>query len=155
MWNLRQKKFECSRFRAALENTPRSSVLPPALLQHSSFCSECRAAADEFSASHALLGALPAHRYQPSGWFVGRVMSTIAAREAELRRSLDTWSFIPRLAAKLAWVSALALLLAGTWLYERPRSAAHQNDATGESLFESAPSSSAPDDLLASLAERR
>jgi hypothetical protein len=81
-------------------------------------------------------------------------MSAIAAREAELRRTLDTWSFIPRLAAKFAWVSALALMLAGTWLYERPKVASHQNDTNaGESLFESSPSS-APDDLLASVVER-
>jgi hypothetical protein len=155
MWNLRNKKTrDCSRFRDALENAPDVSALAAELKQHLAPCEECRLMADEFTASRALLGALPSQRFEPSSWFAGRVMSVIGAREGELRRSIDTWSLIPRLAAQLAWVSAVALLLAGTWLYERPRFMPHATEASaGESLFES-PSPAAPDDLLTSVVER-
>jgi hypothetical protein len=155
MGNLRgKKKLGCNAFRDALESAPGISNLPAAQQEHLKACLECRSVADEFSRSHALLGALPRQRYEPSVWFVSRVMSAINARENELRQSMETWSLIPRLAAKLAWISALALVLAGTWAYERPKVVTHQNDASsGESLFES-PAPSAPDDLLASVAER-
>ena len=155
MWNLRRKKnLECSRFQDALQNAPQISALPGALQAHLGACADCRSLADEFSESRALLGALPTPRYKPSDWFVGRVMSAIAARESQLRRSIDTWSLIPRLAVKLTWASALALLVAGTWLYERPRTTPRQTDAAGgESLFES-PAPAAPDDFLASAMER-
>ena len=154
MGNLRGKKtLDCSAFREALETASGVSTLPPALQEHLKACSECQSVADEFGRSRTLLGALPRPRYEPSAWFVSRVMSAINARENELRQSMETWSLIPRLAAKLAWISALALVLAGTWAYERPKVVIHQNDATaGESLFES-PSPSVPDDLLASVAE--
>jgi len=156
MWDLRRKKnLDCSRFQDGLAaKGPEVSALPEALQTHVAACAECRTAANNFNESRALLSALPSQRYEPSGWFVGRVMSAIAAREMELRRSVDTWSVISRLAAKLTWVSALALLLAGTWLYERPKATPHQTDSTaGESLFES-PAPPAPDDVLASVAER-
>jgi predicted anti-sigma-YlaC factor YlaD len=152
MGNLRRKNRDCSAFRDALENAPGVSALPAALQEHLAACPECRPLADEFSRSRALLADLPRQRYEPSAWFVSRVMSVINARESELRQSTETWSLIPRLAAKLAWISALALVLAGTWAYERPR-VTHQNDASaGESLFDS-PSPAAPDDLLAGVVE--
>lgn len=154
MGNLRGKNtIDCGAFRDALENSPGVATLSGALQEHLAACTECRLIADEFSSSRALLSALPTRRYEPSAWFVGRVMSAIGAREAELRRSIETWSLIPRLASKLAWVSAFVLLLAGTWLYERPKIAPHPSDGTGgESLFES-PSPAGGDDLLASVAE--
>lgn len=152
MWNLRNKNTSgCSRLREALESAADISALTAELQQHLAVCGECRLAVDEFSASRALLATLSSRRYEPSPWFVSRVMSAIVARENELKRSIDTWTLIPRLAAKLTWVSALALLLAGTWLYERPRPTPHSTQVSaGESLFDS-PSSAAPDDLLMSV----
>ena len=155
MWNLRRKHTsDCHTLQGALESSPGVSALSLALREHLAACPGCRLAADESGKARALLGALPSRRYEPSPWFVGRVMSAISAREAELRRSMETWTLIPRLAVKLTWVSALALLLAGTWIYERPKSTFHQGDSTaGESLFES-PSPAVPDDLLASIVEQ-
>jgi hypothetical protein len=155
MWNLRRKQnLECSALRDALENASGVSALPPALREHLSTCPTCRVLAEEFTGARTLLSALPSRRYEPSNWFISRVMAAINARENELKHSLETWNLIPRLAAKLTWVSALALLLAGTWLYERPKAATHQNDVTGgESLFES-PSPGTPDDLLSSVVEQ-
>ena len=112
---------ECNRFREALEANADGAALPAALREHAIACAECKAAADDVATSRALLQALPSHAATPRPWFATRVMAAIAAREAELRRPVDAWTVVPRLAAKLSWASALALLLASTWLYERPR----------------------------------
>ena len=156
MWNLRRNKetLDCTALRDALEKPSAVSALSPVLRQHLADCAECQLFADELTKTRSLLDALPSRRYEPSPWFVGRVISAINARETELRRSVETWSLIPRLAARLTWISALALLLAGTWIYERPKATPRQGDATaGESLFES-PASTVPDDLLANLVEQ-
>lgn len=151
---LRRKLSDCSRLRDALEESAKVSESLPALGEHLNTCAECQIVADEFYMSRALLEALPSQRYEPSNWFVTRVISAITVREAELKRSLDTWTIVPRLAAKLTWVSALALLLAGTWLYESPKSAPpRQTDTAGEALFDSPSSPAVQDDLLASFVE--
>jgi len=83
-------------------------------------------------------------------------MAAIAARKAELSRAADTWTFLPKLAARLTWASAIALLLASGWLYQKPASTSAKpvaTDITGEPLADNA----APpynDDVLASLAEK-
>jgi hypothetical protein len=103
--------------------------------------------------SRAILRDVPASTL-PGPWFAPRVMAAIAARESELRQSLEAWAAVPRFAARLTWVSALALLLAGGWLYESPRGAQNTgNQTTAESLFDS-PQSQALDDVLLPSAER-
>ena len=151
MWNLlRKKTIECVHLRNALEQTANRADLAPDLQDHLTVCGDCQTAADEFYVGRALLQTLPAQ----SPWFAARVMSAIAAREGEIKRSLEAWAILPKLAARLTWVSALALLLAGTWLYERPKSTTRQMDTAGESLFEGSTASSSPDDLLASAVEQ-
>jgi hypothetical protein len=83
-------------------------------------------------------------------------MAAIRARDSELRRSADAWTVVPRLARRLTWVSALALLLAGTWLFGWTASTTWKpvaTDITGEPV----PDYAAPannDELLLSLAEK-
>jgi hypothetical protein len=76
-------------------------------------------------------------------------MAAIAAKESEARQSLDAWVAVPRLAARLTWLSALALLVASTWLYQLPKSTpkSGNNNSGIESLFDSS-QSGAPDDVL-------
>jgi hypothetical protein len=101
------------------------------------------------------LSALP-RQAEAGPWFAPRVMAAIKAREAELRRSVDAWIIVPKLARRLTWISALALVLASTWLFGRPNATALKpvtTDMTGEPV----PEYSAPvnnDDLLLSLAEK-
>ena len=89
-------------------------------------------------------------------WFAPRAMAAIAARKAELTRAADTWTFLPKLAARLTWASAVALLLASTWLYQKPISTTAKpvlTDITGEPLVDtSTPPTN--DDVLVSLAEK-
>jgi hypothetical protein len=152
MWSLlKVKNNACLQLRNSLEERGDVAALPQALQQHLRACASCQTAADDFAKSRALLRAVAPRTAVAGAWFVPRVMAAISAREAELRRSLDTWSVLPRLAAKLSWVSALALLLACTWLYERPRSTPNSsNDTAFESLLDSSSPSAGQDDVLAS-----
>jgi hypothetical protein len=83
-------------------------------------------------------------------------MAAIAARKAELSRAADTFTFLPRLAARLTWASAIALLLASTWLYQKPASTPAKpvlTDLTGEPVADNATPAD-NDEVLVSLAEK-
>ena len=153
-----KERAECSGVREALENAPQDTsglpVLSPEQQQHLASCPDCQATADERLMSRFLFRSLrPAS--PPDAWFPTRVMAAIAAREADLRRSLEMWAVLPRLAARLTWVSALALLLMGTWVFESPRFARNSsNQPASESLFESSQSQT-PDDVLISVDRSR
>jgi hypothetical protein len=106
------------------------------------------AAEDIFSSRTAIQNAIP-RASQAGPWFAPRVMAAIAARESELRQTLEAWAAVPRLAARLTWLSALALLVASTFLYEMPKSAPKSNTETvAESLFDSPQASSSQDDIV-------
>jgi hypothetical protein len=152
MWNfVRKKEDECSRFRDSLEEVA-SGGASREMLEHSAACEDCAAAAEELLESRELLRALP-RESAPSAWFAPRVMAAIAAREAELRQSFDAWSVIPKFALQLTWISALALMLAGTWFLQRPNLPTKPaTDITGEPVQNPAPLTN--DDVLLSLAEK-
>ena len=83
-------------------------------------------------------------------------MAAIAARRAELSRSADTWTFLPKLAARLTWASAIVLLLASGWLYQKPGVTSAKpviTDITGEPVVDTVTPAN-NDDVLVSLAER-
>lgn len=164
-----KNRSACRDFRAELEISAGTApgakdvsellaAAAPAVRSHGSACADCRAAAGDILASRALLAALPssAAHADAAPWFAPRVMAAIAARTAELSRAADTWTFLPRLAARLTWASSIALLLASGWLFQRPRSnppAVVATDITGEPVLEST-SPATDDELLFSLAER-
>ena len=168
MWDLLKKKNDaCGQFRDELEASAGAvssartwqelgSALSASAQQHVATCAGCRAAAEELLSVRALLQALPAKAAPPNAAFVPRVMAAIAAREAELRSSLSSWTAIPTLASRLALASAALLLILSTWIYERPVKAPAKTsvDAAPESLFESSPPATNPDDFLAAQAGR-
>jgi hypothetical protein len=83
-------------------------------------------------------------------------MAAIAARESELRQSLEAWAAVPRLAARLTWISGLALLVASTWLYQLPKfTPISGNESAVESLFDSSQSSASQDDVVLPLENAR
>ncbi len=160
MWNplsTREKSKDCTSLRDILENAQHEgasevSSLSGVQQKHLAACSECQQAADDILMARTMLRAMPRHAEVSAPWFAPRVMAAIAAKESELRQSLEAWAAVPRFAARLTWVSALALLLASTWLYKSPQAAPNvaQNSgsqSTVESLFDS-PQSSATDDVL-------
>jgi hypothetical protein len=158
MWDLLKRNgAECGRFLESLEGMRSADALSPALAEHAASCQECRTAIDELFASRALLEALPSHPEKAGAWFAPRVMAAIAARESELRRSVEAWVVLPKLAAKLTWVSALALVLTTTWLVGRPASTPARpvlTDLTGEPVIESTPAPVNNDEVLVSLTEK-
>ena len=153
MWHFVKKpENDCSRFRDSLEEIA-SGGASRELLEHSTACEDCAAAAEELLESRELLRALPRESAPTMAWFAPRVMAAIAAREAELRQSFDAWSVIPKFALQLTWISALALMLAGTWFLQRPNLPLRQaTDITGEPVQNAAPVTN--DDVLVSLAEK-
>ena len=167
MNNFLGKRVECSEFQSQLEDATGAApdaknlseflaAAPGALKAHASSCADCRAAAENILAAHALLAELPSYAAAPGPWFAPRVMAAIAARRAELSRAADTWTFLPKLAARLTWISAVALLLASGWLYHKPVSTSAKpvvTDITGEPIVDTATPSD-NDDVLVSLAER-
>jgi hypothetical protein len=158
MWALVKKnRAECSRFLEALEGAPSTAALPPAIAEHVASCEECREASEVLFGSRALLKALPREEEKAWPWFAPRVMAAIAAREAELLRSVEAWTLLPKMAARLTWVTALALLLTTTWLVGRPTSTTTKpvvTDLAGDPVVETAPAPVNNDDVLVSLSEK-
>ena len=152
MWNVlsvTKKSKECKSLRDILEGTPEVSALSAAEQEHLAACPQCQGIADDIVATRTILRDIPRHAEVSAHWFAPRVMAAIAARESELRASLETWAAVPRLAARLTWISGLALLLASTWLYQLPKSTPRSgNETVAESLFDSPQSSISQDDAV-------
>lgn len=152
MFSVKKNREECGRLRDTLEVSGGVADLPIDLERHLAACADCQAVADELAASQALLRNMRPSAAEPGPWFASRVMATIASRELDLQRAQDTWMVLPRLAARLTWISALALLLAGTWLYQSPNATQKSGNESGiESLFDTSPSSAPQDDVLVNL----
>jgi hypothetical protein len=164
---LNKRRVECRQFQSQLEDAAGAapnakelsellSAVPGPHKFHATVCANCRAAAENILAARALLAELPSYAATAGPWFAPRVMAAIAARKAELSRAADTWTFLPKLAARLTWASAIALLLASGWLYQKPVSTPSRpvaTDITGEPVVDNAPPAN-NDEVLVSLAER-
>jgi len=123
---------------------------------HVAACDDCRAALEELLAARQILRAIPPQARVPRPWFTSKVMSAIEARETELSRLATAWTLVPKLASRLAWVSAVAILAAGTWLYRKPFSSPPVQtvtEASVESIFETSPPPN-QDDVLLSTVEK-
>jgi hypothetical protein len=150
MWSLTRLRQHqvCGRLRDVLEDATAARGLSAEQRDHLANCPECQAVADDMLMSRAIFSEVSVSAALPGPWFAPRVMAAIAARESELSQSLDAWAAVPQFARRLTWISALALLLAGGWLYESPKFAQTAgSQTTAESLFDS-PQSQPPDDVL-------
>jgi hypothetical protein len=171
---MNKRRTECRDFQSQLEDAagaaPSAKELselltaaPGALREHVSTCADCRAAVENILEARSLLETLPSNAAMAGPWFAPRVMAAIAARKAELGRAADTWTFLPKLAARLTWASSVALLLASAWLYQRPATMpstatsakAVATDITGDPDVEPAPQTNVDDEFLLSLAEKQ
>jgi len=164
---LSKRRAECRQFQSQLEDAagaaPNAKELSELLAaasvplkEHATACADCRAAAENILAARALLAELPSYAATAGPWFAPRVMAAIAARKAELSRAADTWTFLPKLAARLTWASAIALLLASGWLYQKPVSTSAKpvaTDITGEPVADTA-TPATNDEVLVSLSEK-
>jgi hypothetical protein len=169
----------CEQYREALEDlrpdvgeaaasAELRNSLPAEVVGHARECHACEEAAQTFWASRDLLARslelAREHRNAAMNeikpWFAARVMAKIAGRESEGRRALAEWSAaVAKLASRLAWVSAL-LLLVGTWFYGpnggqlNTPSVQSKAEAAPQYLFDSAAGQATLDDALVSPPER-
>jgi hypothetical protein len=155
MWNLLKKSDEaCRKLQDLLEDSAAARLaaksveelsdgFSPAERAHIASCKDCREAAQNLFATREIFKGVAPAGEMARPWFATRVMAAIAARERELSEVASTWLAVPKFASRLAMASAALLLVASTWLYERPLSAPNQHASTlaaQESLFESPPS---------------
>ena len=133
-----------------------ASAEPP-VREHVMICEGCRAElSDALLVRRLLRGNVPATA-DPGRIFSTRVMNAIAEEEFGRRSPGGAWVAVPRLAARLAWASAIVLLLASSWLYEqRPARAVNSGakNASTDVFLEPAPQPSTRDEVLLSLAEK-
>ena len=179
MWNKFGKQNEiCLEYCQALEDLSAgvgeaeaaaelSGSLAAEVLMHAEGCERCKETKEVFWESRNLLAgpnaSVVAARDTATTrtWFGTRVMAKIAEREKDVRAASAEWSgAVTRLASRLAWVSALALLVAGTLVYapqprREPGTIVSQTPAeVPQYLFDSASGTSNVDDALASPVER-
>lgn len=163
---LQNHESHCDRFQQWLEESQMSqsalgtieillAAAPAEHRAHVEACTDCRDAAEDIVAIRNLLreaAAAPA----AGPWFAPRVMASIASREAELSRGAAIWLAVPRLAARLSWIAAVALVFTCTWLYERPVSPPPQTASAyaSEHLFDPPTLPPNHDDVLVSVNEK-
>jgi hypothetical protein len=148
MGNLVKREEEnCRRFLDALEELPvsggaRMSVeelraeLPEADEGHAGKCEACRTALEEFVETRNAL--LEMRVPEPGPWFATRVMAAINAQEQEEEARDGVWISVRRLAPRLVSVSALLLVLGGSWALELRRSEGTSADRRGgDMVFDS------------------
>jgi hypothetical protein len=168
MWNLLSKRAEeCAKLRDLLEESAAARPaavtveqlildLPAAERAHIAACENCLEAAEDILATRKIFKGVTSDAGTGRPWFATRVMGAIAARERELTEAASTWLAVPKFASRLAMASGALLLVATTWLYERPLSTPSQQAATlaaQESLFETPPSMN-QDDVLVPVQEK-
>jgi hypothetical protein len=153
---LKKHNSACGRLLASIEDIKQREAIPTTLTQHMASCVECRVAVDQLFESRALLSSLPKQAEEARPWFATRVMAAIDEQESKLERSLEPWIVVPRLASRLAWVSALVLLLSGSWLVGRHStgSAWIPTDLAGETYIDRHPVPVDNDDVLNNLGSR-
>ena len=162
-------RSECGAVQDALERTTSQGAadqvvalgtllaqLPESCRTHLNVCGDCRIFADELLDVRGMFVGEPAGP-QPSPYFMARVMASIADREWQLaEKETQTWAAVPRLAYRFSVLASLLLLIAGSWLYQKPSQQANlsvmNSDQRQEGLVEGG--SPMPDDALVNLAER-
>jgi hypothetical protein len=161
MWKFLKGK-ECKRFQDGLEESAAArpeagnlqelhAVMAPAEREHVAVCVGCREAARDILASREIFTKMTTASVEAGPGFAARVMNVIAAREREFASLANAWSEVPRFASRLAWASAIVLLVGSTWLYEKPAPVANHPvtvAASQESLFETAPPANQDDVLI-------
>lgn len=163
MWSLLKKNDErCRKSRDLLEDSavarPGATTVaelsepwPAAERAHIAACASCQEAAKDLLATREIFKGITSSSQTERPWFAARVMAAIAVRERELSEAASTWLAVPKFASRLALASAALLLVASTWLYERPLSTPNQQAsylAAQESLFETAPPANQEDVLV-------
>jgi predicted anti-sigma-YlaC factor YlaD len=156
---------KCRRFLDALEELPLSggmrrnteewrSELPEAEEEHSGSCEACRTALEEFAETRNALSGMTMD--EPGPWFTTRLMAAIATQEKEEEARDGVWISVRRLAPRLVALSALLLVLGGSWALElRKTDGLNAERKSGDAVFDSSVSPVSYDDGLGMTSEVR
>lgn len=170
MWDfLGKTRSECDVVQDVLERTTSHGAddqvvalgtllvqLPKSHRKHLNTCEDCRIFADELLEVRGMFGGELAGP-QPGPYFMARVMASIADRELQLaEKQTQTWAAVPRLAYRFSVLASLLLLIAGSWLYQRPSNPTSLSVMNSDQHQEGLIEGSAPmqDDVLVNLADR-
>ncbi|HEV8076509.1 MAG TPA: hypothetical protein VGP66_11700 [Candidatus Acidoferrum sp.] len=160
---LNREEQNCRRFLDALEELPLSgntrmsaeewrAELPEAEEVHAGTCEACRTALEEFAETRSALAGVTVQEAGP--WFTARVMAAINAREEETRDGV--WITVRRLAPRLVALSALLLVLGGSWALElRKADGIKAERRGGDLVFDSSVAPTSYDDGLGTTSEVR
>jgi hypothetical protein len=160
---LNREEENCRRFLDALEELPLSAntrksaeewraELPEVEEKHAGSCEACRMALEEFAETRNALAGVTVQ--EPGPWFTVRVMAAINAREEEARDGV--WISVRRLAPRLVALSALLLVLGGSWALELRRTEGMKAERRGgDPVFDSSAQPTWYDDGLGATSEVR
>lgn len=162
MWNLLKNDEECRKLQDLLEDSALArpgavsireltETMSASAQTHIGACANCQEAAQDLLETRAIFKGVASNSEMDRPWFATRVMAAIAARERELSEAASAWLAVPKFASRLALASGGLLLIASTWLYERPFATPNQQAsalAAQESLFEAPPPASQDDVLV-------
>ena len=160
---LNRDEQNCRRFLDALEELPLSgsirksaeewrAELPEAEEVHAGTCEACRTALEEFAETRNALAGVTVQEAGP--WFTVRVMAAINAREEEARDGV--WISVRRLAPRLVALSALLLVLGGSWALElRKADGFNAERRGGDMVFDTPAQPTSYDDGLGATSEVR
>jgi len=162
---LNRDEQNCRHFLDALEELPLSgglrksaevwrTELPEAEAVHAGGCEACRTALEEFAETRNALAE--ATLQKPGPWFATRVMAAINAREQEEEARDGVWISVRRLAPKLVALSALLLVLGGSWALELHKTEGMNAERrSGDMVFDSSVAPTWYDDGLGTTSEVR
>lgn len=162
---LNRDEQNCRRFLDALEELPLSgglrksaeewrAELPEEEDVHAGSCEACRMALEEFAETRNALAETAVQK--PGPWFATRVMAAISAREQEEEARDGVWISVRRLAPRLVALSALLLVLGGSWALElRKTEGMNAERRSGDAVFDSSVAPTWYDDGLGTTSEVR
>ena len=162
---LNRDEQNCRSFLDALEELPTSggllksaedwrAELPEAEDVHAGGCEACRTALEEFAETRNTLAGTVGQK--PGPWFATRVMAAINAREQEEEARDGVWISVRRLAPRLVALSALLLVLGGSWALElRKSEGMNAERRSGDMVFDSSVTPTWYDDGLGTTSEVR
>jgi anti-sigma factor RsiW len=161
---LNRGKENCRRFLDALEELPVSGTrkraddwraeLTEADEVHAGRCEACLTALEEFAETRNALVGIAVQ--EPGPWFTARVMAAIASREREEEAQDGVWISVRRLAPRLVALSALLLVLGGSWAFEqRKTDGSNAERRSGDMVFDSSVAPTWYDDGLGMTIEVR
>jgi hypothetical protein len=131
-------------------------LLSESAREHLARCTSCQAALEDFADTREAMAEMKKSLPEPGSWFAARVMARIRAQEKELEEQVNgVWVNVMRLAPRLAAFAVVLLVVGGTWALELRRAddARQKTVRPAESLFESAPTTPANDDIVATTYE--